>query len=434
MASLNSWGNLREHKPNQVLNPEFPSDRIQFEPNRKYLGFGKGRSYGDSCQKQGGTIIRSNFLNRFIYFDEATRRLSVEAGVTLFDVIQEFMPRGYFLPVTPGTQFVTVAGAIANDVHGKNHHCVGNFGNFVDALTLLRSDGSRIRCSRTENEGMFYATIGGLGLTGFIVEATFRLIPIKSTMIQQRSIKFSCLQDYFAKEESVLNKYDYIVSWLDCASSGKNFGRGILMAGNHAASVQRDVGVSGHAKLDVPFYFPNFTLNRLTVNAFNHLYYNKSLASVSDAVISYSPFFYPLDAIENWNRIYGKRGFYQYQFVVPLQAKPALERVLRRVVESGSASFLAVLKRFGSISSGGYMSFPAEGYTLAMDFANNGQKTLELLNELDAIVMNLGGRIYAAKDARMSAQTFKSSYPGLPTFLSYIDPHFSSDFWERVNS
>jgi FAD/FMN-containing dehydrogenase len=432
MASLNAWGNLCEHKPQSIIHPEFVAEPIEFSNASTFLGFGQGRSYGDSCLNQNGAVIQSNFLNRFISFDEASGHLTAEAGVTLFDVIQTFMPRGFFLPVTPGTQFVTIAGAIANDVHGKNHHCAGTFGNFVESLTLLRSDGSRLRCSHNENEGLFLATIGGLGLTGFIVEATFRLIPIKSTMIQQRSIKFKNLQDYFEKEESVLNKFDYIVSWLDCTSSGKNFGRGILMAGNHASSGVNDAGVKGHAKLNVPLYFPNFMLNQFTVKAFNHLYYHKSISEVSDANVSYRPFFYPLDSIENWNRIYGRRGFFQYQFVVPLQAKPALERSLRRVVDSGSASFLAVLKRFGSISSGGYMSFPTEGYTLAMDFANNGKKTLDLLTELDSIVMNVGGRIYAAKDARMSSQTFQLSYPGLSTFSKFIDPRFSSDFWQRV--
>jgi len=390
---------------------------------------GLGRSYGDSCLNDGGTLLLTKELSYFISFDEKTGILECEAGVTLDDILKVFVPKGWFLPVTPGTKFVTIGGAIANDVHGKNHHKAGNFGHHVLSIEVIRTDRDAISCSREENSELFYATIGGLGLTGLISKVRIKLIPITSAYIDQEQIKFNSLAEFMRISSESEDGFDYTVAWVDCVSGNEL--RGIFIRGNHSSG--GDLLPHKEPKLKVPFTFPNWILNPFTVRMFNYLYFFKNTQKVSKSHVHYEGFFYPLDAIYNWNRIYGKRGFYQYQFVVPLDEKgeSALREILTKIKNSGYASFLVVLKTFGDIPSLGMLSFPKKGITLALDFANYGEPLLGLLQECDIILESVGGRIYPAKDARMSSDFFHKTY-NCDRFKNFIDKKFSSSFSRRV--
>ena len=398
---------------------------------RSILPFGLGRSYGDSCINDNNAIIETSRLSCFISFDSQRGVVRAESGVSLATILEVFVPRGWFLPVTPGTKFVTLGGAIANDIHGKNHHKAGTFGKHVLSFGLLRSDGSHLTCSPSENTPLYNATIGGLGLTGLITWVDLQLIPIQSPYLDTRTTKFRNLDEFFdiSAESDVL--FDYSVSWVDCTSEGQHLGRGLFMAGNFS---QRSKSRSA-SKLSIPFpcEAPSWLLNSLFMRSFNTLYYNKQLSRSVDALTHYEPFFYPLDAILNWNRMYGKRGFFQYQLVVPFDRdRSVIKEVFKRITRSKRASFLAVLKTFGAVESPGVLSFPAQGVTLALDFPNDGKPTLALMDELDSIVREAKGRVYAAKDARMSPEMFKLSYPRLEEFKAFIDPRFSSSLWRRV--
>jgi FAD/FMN-containing dehydrogenase len=341
------------------------------------------------------------------------------------------------LPTTPGTRYVTLGGAIANDVHGKNHHQVGTLGCHVPWLELLRSDGSRLQCSPAENPAMFRATIGGLGLTGLITKARLKLSHISTAWIDVDYLRFRGISEFSRLTEESSATHEHTVAWLDCVGSGKNFARGIFMRGNHAAVAPRGtrdpLAVHADPKLSVPVDFPSFTLNGLTVRAFNHAYYNKMRGPAKSFTQHYAPFFYPLDGVNRWNRIYGRAGFFQYQCVIPRHSGPApMEEILRRIARSGQASFLAVLKVFGAQPAPGLLSFPRAGMTLALDFPNRGERSLRLFNELDEITRAAGGRLYPAKDARMSPEDFEAGYPALEEFRKHIDPAFTSDFWKRM--
>ncbi|MCK5666281.1 MAG: FAD-binding oxidoreductase, partial [Thiotrichaceae bacterium] len=367
------------------------------------LPYGNGRSYGDSCLNVEGTVIDSRSLNRFIGFDEKTGILKCEACITFADILAVIVPKNWFLPVTPGTKFVTLGGAIANDVHGKNHHTDGTFGMHVLRFELMRSNGDTLLCSPEENVDYFSATIGGLGLTGFIKWAEIQLIKITSPFIRVETTAFHGLEEFYKLSEAANRKHHYSVAWLDCASSGKNFARGLFMAGDHANHNKPAKAVQSEPKFSVPFNFPQKALNRYSIKAFNALYFNKnSLMSSGISFQHYDSFFYPLDGLGDWNRIYGKQGFYQYQFVVPSSEKATMEKILNKIVASGLGSFLAVLKEFGDLKSPGMLSFPRSGLCLALDFANRGEITLKLADELDELVMQAGGAVYPAKDIRMS--------------------------------
>lgn len=342
-----------------------------------------------------------------------------------------FVPRGWFLPVTPGTKFVTLGGAIANDIHGKNHHKAGTFGRHVLSFGLLRSDGVHRTCSLHENQDLFAATVGGLGLTGLITWVELQLAPIKSPYIDSRTTKFRNLEEFFDISAENDKLFDYSVSWVDCTSEGNNLGRGLFMAGNFSQQTKNKKAPS--LALPFPCEAPSWLLNSFFMRSFNTLYYNKQVKRSVDALTHYEPFFYPLDAILNWNRMYGKRGFFQYQLVVPFeQDRNIIKEIFRRITRSKRASFLAVLKTFGDVPSPGMMSFPDKGVTLALDFANDGKPTLALMDELDTIVKEAKGRIYAAKDARMSPEMFRLSYPRVDEFKQFVDPRFSSSLWRRV--
>ena len=400
------------------------------------LPYGQGRSYGDSCLNDGGTLLLTQGLDRFIHFDRAVGILRCEAGVTLADILRLIVPQGWFLPVTPGTKFVSVGGAIANDVHGKNHHRAGTFGCHVTRCELLRSDGSRLICSPQENVEWFAATIGGLGLTGLITWAEIRLKAISNPFITVETIRFANLDEFFELSAAAEADYEYTVAWLDCLASGRHFGRGLFMQGNHAAPQLSGLPpITEQQGRSFPFNAPNWMLNNLSIRAFNFAYYHRQRSKRTSSLSHFAPFFYPLDAILAWNRIYGRRGFLQYQCVVPDDAGHTVIRsILKKIVAAGQGSFLSVLKTFGDISSPGLLSFPRKGVTLALDFPIRGASTLALLNELDDIVQQAGGGVYPAKDARMSPKSFHAYYPRWHEFSQYVDPKFSSSFWRRVTA
>ncbi|WII71836.1 FAD-binding oxidoreductase [Bdellovibrio sp. 22V] len=394
---------------------------------------GLGRSYGDSCLNDHGLLIGTSYLNHFIDFDQNTGKIICESGVSFDEILKVVLPTGWFLPVTPGTKYVTVGGAIANDVHGKNHHRAGNFGHHVLKFELLKSSGERLICSRESNSDLFFATIGGLGLTGFITWAEFKLTKIQSSWIHQQQIQFNSLADFFSLSQESERDFEFTVSWVDCVNS-KDI-RGIFIRGNFGEiekdryRLHKEPGMKR-----VPFFLPKITLNSLSVRAFNELYYRKNLSSNKKNSIHYDPFFYPLDSIHHWNKIYGRRGFLQYQFVIPYKDDQgaALYEIFDILKKSQMGSFLAVLKTFGSIPSEGMLSFPKEGVTLALDFPNHGEKLLKVLSKCDEIVKSVQGAVYPAKDARMSKESFAAFYPRLSEFEKHIDPKFSSSFWRRV--
>ena len=397
------------------------------------LPHGMGRSYGDSCLNHENILLETRALNRLISFDTKTGVLCCEAGVTLEEVIAFALPKGWFLPVTPGTKFVTLGGAIANDVHGKNHHLNGTFGGHVEGFELLRSSGKRLYCSPDENREYFEATIGGLGLTGLITKVSLKLMPVNNIFLCVEEIQYSNLEGFFALSEASKD-WQYTVAWIDSLAQGKNLGRGIFIRANHAPSqmITKVAWPKSGKKATVPFSFPNIALNKLSVSLFNQCYWRKNLRRAKSYLGYYDPFFYPLDTIHHWNRIYGKRGFLQYQFVVPLGDGEAIEKILGLIAQSGQGSFLTVLKIFGDVASPGMLSFPMPGVTFALDFPNRGQSTLVLLDALDKEVLKYGGRVYPAKDARMSGAAFREFYPEHERFAKFIDPKFSSSFWRRV--
>lgn len=394
---------------------------------------GNGRSYGDVCLNHRGVLVDTLGLDRFIRFDADSGILCCESGVLLSDILELVVPLGWFLPVTPGTQYITIGGAIANDVHGKNHHQVGTFGNFLRRFELRRSDGNRLICSVEDNADWYRATIGGLGLTGLILWAEIQLRPVTNPYIEMESIRFDNLVDFMELSSSSDQDFEYTVAWIDCQASGESLGRGIFMRGNHSNSSPGKLPtLSKKRGIGIPSVIPDGLLNRATVKLFNSFYYWRHFRRHRYMTTPYMPFFYPLDKINNWNRLYGKSGFLQYQCVVPKDSD-AMQEILKLIGVRGFGSFLAVLKQFGDISSPGMMSFPRPGLTLALDFPNSrGRALFDLLEDLDGIVTSAGGAVYPAKDARMSAESFSSFYPDLGKFKEYVDPKISSSFWRRV--
>ena len=422
--SLRAWGQLPAEPARQE---HWWSDRGAALPcvDGSLLAYGNGRSYGDVGLNSGGTLLHTRGLDRFIAFDERCGVLTCEAGVLLSEILDVFVPRGWFLPVTPGTRFVTVGGAIANDVHSKNHHGAGTFGCHVLRFELLRSDGSRLVCSRTENADWFAATIAGLGLTGLITWVEMSLKRIPGVGMDVVNSRFHGLDEFFALNADAETRHEYTVAWIDCLAARP---RGIFMGGDHAPGSGFDMG--SRRALGVPLTPPLSLVNGLSLTAFNFAYFHRPLPRRQ--AVHFAPYFYPLDSVLHWNRIYGPRGFFQYQFVMPLSARAAVDEVFKCIADSGQGSFLAVLKTFGDKPSPGMLSFPMPGVTLALDFPNGGRATRALFERLDAIVGDAGGRLYAAKDARMNGEFFRKRYPRLEEFSRYVDPKFSSDFARRV--
>lgn len=379
---------------------------------RQLIPRGMGRSYGDSALAE--SIVSTAHLNLLLDFDANNGTVRCSAGVTVAELLDIFLPRGWFLPVTPGTKFVSIGGAIASDVHGKNHHADGCFSEFVDNFDMLLASGDIVNCSRERHADLFHATCGGMGLTGIILEATLKLKQVRSAFIEQTTFKARDLEDAFSLFETHRGA-TYSVAWIDCLARGKQMGRSLVMLGEHAG--EGGLGTQPKRPMTVPFDMPAPLLNRFSIGAFNALYYGRVLASRSARRMHYEPYFYPLDGILHWNRLYGKRGFVQYQFVLPKESGMAgMHAVLNAISASGRGSFLAVLKAFGR-ENANLLSFPIEGYTLALDFKLE-DGLFSLLDELDAMVLDHGGRIYLAKDARMNMQTFKRSYSRWEAFQS----------------
>ena len=426
---LNGWGHVYAPR-HRVLALRDRTAPLPAEPSM--LPHGMGRSYGDSCVNDGHVLLQTRGLDRFISFDAATGVLRCEAGVLLAEIVELALPKGWFLPVTPGTRYVTVGGAIANDVHGKNHHRDGTFGHHVRCLELLRSDGTRRVCSAEENAELFRATVGGLGLTGLVTWAEIQLMRVAGPWIRQTATRFTSLEDFFARSEPLEAAHRYVVAWLDCTARGR--ARGIVFAGDHDEDPRPAPRRRARAFTVEP---PVSLVNPLTLRAFNALYYRAPRAGEGEpGQVSCDAYFYPLDSILEWNRAYGPRGFFQYQCVVPHDAtgRAALGELLDRIAASGQGSFLNVLKRFGDRPPAGLMSFPRPGYTLALDFPNHGARTLALLESLDEVVRRCGGSVYPAKDARMSSASFRAYFPQWERFREHVDPHFSSSFWRRVTA
>lgn len=393
---------------------------------------GNGRSYGDVCLDDGGTLLDACGLDRFIAFDPETGVLCCEAGVLLGTILDLFVPRGWFLPVVPGTRFVTMGGAIANDVHGKNHHAVGSLGCHVRCFELLRSDGTRRICSPQENADLFGATIGGLGLTGVITWAELQLRPVPGAWFDTETCRFDHLDDFFELSAQSEHDFEYTVAWVDCTARGNALGRGVFSRGNHcAAPAGAKPPREGHLRMPVT---PPFSLvNGLTLRTFNWQHFHRAPKALQRSPQHYRPWLFPLDGVRDWNRMYGPRGFLQYQCVLPsTAARDGVRELLDRIAASGTGSFLAVLKQFGAIRSPGLLSFPRPGTTLALDFANRGPATFELLDRLDEVVAAAGGAVYPAKDARLSGERFRGYFPAWRQFSEFIDPAFSSGFWRRV--
>jgi FAD/FMN-containing dehydrogenase len=436
-----SWGRYHRYRHRAVV-PTSPERAIALlaDPTaRPILPFGRGRSYGDSCLNDGGTLLDTQRLDHFIAYDRAKGMLVCEAGSSfsqILELIAEPLDDGshWFLPVSPGTRFLTIGGAIANDVHGKNHDRQGSFGRHVEWLDLARSDGKVLRCSRDENGEIFAATIGGLGLTGLVLRAAVQLVRVPSLMLEVEEIRVDTLDDYFQLRDESLGSWEYCAAWVDVLARGRSLGRGIYTRARHAPTGTAGEIAAKAGAASVPVDPPAWLLNRASLAAFNALYSRKLLGR--RRVRSYRPYheiFYPLDAIGRWNRLYGRPGFLQYQCVIPgMEERNGIVDLLGTIAADGQGSFLAVVKNFGPLESPGLLSFPMPGTTLALDFPNRGTRTLALLDRLDAIVIGGGGRVYPAKDGRMNASTLAQGFPALPRFAESIDPAFSSSFWRRT--
>lgn len=444
---LTGWGRYPRFET-RVFAPSSPSDAARLQRDLDgSIARGAGRAYGDAAIGAASCLLACG-LDRFHHFDEASGRLTVEAGVLLSDIIAALLPRGFFPPVVPGTKFVTVGGMIAADIHGKNHHGAGSFGDHVESFDLALPDGEVRSCSAEENVDLFLATIGGMGLTGTILKATFRMAPVETAWIAQETVVARDLSESIAAL-SAREDAPYSAAWIDCLASGAALGRSLIYLGRHATASdvealatpsQREQAQSPApkpARLSVPFDLPGLTLNRWSVAAFNEAYYRKGAASAAAPFLNrIDPFFFPLDGILNWNRIYGRQGFLQHQSVIDADhAEKAIGEILTRFARRGNASFLAVLKKLGPAGRG-LLSFPSPGFTLALDLAID-RGVFDFLDEIDEIVVAAGGRIYLAKDARQSRATFAAGYPDLEKFRAIrrrigAEGHIASRLSDRL--
>ncbi|TRO82712.1 FAD-binding oxidoreductase [Desulfuromonas acetexigens] len=423
---LTAWGKFPIIDSTVIL----PNAHLAQELDRvpEIIPFGNGRSYGDSALSSH--IVPMTSCNRYLDFNLESGLLTCESGVLLADIIDVFVPRGWFLKVTPGTKLITVGGAIASDVHGKNHHIEGCFSECVKSFSLMLADGRIVCCSREENLDLFRATCGGMGLTGIILEVSFYLKRITSQQIGQTTIKTANLAETFAAFEEYGHQ-PYSVAWIDCLAKKTDIGRCLLMVGDFLND--GDLNYTPKKKMSIPFEFPGFALNSLSVRAFNWFYYGKVRERISHSQVDIDSFFYPLDALNNWNRIYGKGGFTQYQFILPKERSfEGLNKILSQIADSGKGSFLAVLKLYGPANEN-YLSFPMEGYSLALDFKIE-PGLFELLDKLDEIVVHYGGRIYLTKDVRVSRNIFTQGYPMLDKFREVRSSYGLSEKFNSLQS
>lgn len=431
-----SWGRVAR-EPHFVARPAFADELpelLRADRGSSTLAVGLRRSYGDSGLNGGGNLLDMTSLDRLIAFDADRGVLRTDAGLSLSELLRITVPKGWFPATSPGTRFVTLGGAVANDVHGKNHHSAGSIGCSVRALGLVRSDGSRLNLSPDENAGLFAATIGGLGLTGVIEWVELQLTPIASAWLDVEIIPYENINAFWALAEESATEFEHTVAWIDCLARGATAGRGVFTRARWLSDGRLDAHDDRTVKA-VPFDAPSFALNPLSVRAFNEFYYRAKKYSGKKDVQHYSAHFYPLDAIRGWNRLYGPGGMLQYQCVIPFAtARAALPALLDEVARGREASFLAVLKTFGDKPSPGLLSFPRPGATLALDFPFRGTSTLAIMTRLDTIIREAGGALYPAKDGRMGAEMFRLSYPLIEQFLPHKDPKMGSNFWRRVSS
>lgn len=429
---ISSWGRLSNFEHNVAQLHDSYQVASQLKAHNPGIAYGMGRSYGDICLNPEGVLWKTTGLNHLINFNDETGVLICEAGVLLRDIQQLLVQHGWILPVTPGTQLITVGGAIANDVHGKNHHLLGSFGDHVKQIKLVRTDGTVIECSPDVLPEWFAATVGGMGLTGVITEVVIQLRKVSNAWIDTETIPFFQLEEFFSLSDNSEAGWEHAVSWIDCLSQKGGGLKGLFMRGN-PAKLNINKPTPKSKKMTMPFIPPISLVNKLSLHPFNVFYFNLKKWQAGKEVVHYEPFFYPLDNLLEWNRMYGTKGFYQYQSVVPREVGyEAIQVMLKEISNSGEGSFLAVLKTFGNRNGLGMMSFPRPGVTLALDFPNRGYKTLKLLDRLDAIVREAKGRIYLAKDARMPRDLFEQGYPNLTKFLRFRDPGISSAMSRRL--
>ena len=438
---LSGWGRY----PRRVETVFTPHDVENALPPRggRMIARGQGRSYGDAAMLEDGVVMLTEELSNFIKLDEATATLTTQAGTTLAQVIEQLMPRGWFPTVVPGTKYVSIGGCVAADIHGKNHHRDGTFSAHVSDFELVLADQSRLRCSPQLHSDVFWATVGGMGLTALMTEVSFRLTPVESSYVVVQHHASNDLDSSFKVLSDENWDDQYTVAWIDSIASGTRLGRSVLMRGHHAQlsdlpqALRKRPFASHREPLPVPFNFPSWTLNSFSMSAFNGIYYRIQSRKSAPFISHYDSFFFPLDQIGNWNRIYGKRGFIQYQCVLPLAtAYDGIRKILQTLSNAGRSSFLSVLKRFGPQGKG-LLSFPFEGYTLTLDLPVSDLKLFPLLDQLDDLVVSKGGRVYLAKDARLKANTFAAMYPRLEEWQAIkkkVDPEscFDSDLARRL--
>jgi len=424
-----------------LFSPETISDAVP-PADDTVIARGQGRSYGDAAISTTGLVMLSERLNRAVCFDEKSGLLQAEAGITIADLLDAFVSKGWFPSVVPGTKFVSVGGCVAADIHGKNHHRAGTFGQYINELEIVSADRARLHCTPDDGAELFWATVGGMGLTGIITQVTLRLSPIESPYMVVQQTRAKDLDDSLSMLEGKSWDDDYTVAWIDCVA-GRGLGRSVLIRGHHAKfsdlprRLKENTEAPKKRQFKLRFGFPSRALNRFTIAAFNETFYAWQGRRKEPFIDTFDHFFFPLDRIENWNRMYGKQGFVQYQCVLPLaQSQPGLQALMEELIRSRRSSFLSVLKRFGPAGSG-LLSFPMEGYTLTLDFPIRDAGLFPFLDRLDDIVLKFGGRIYLAKDARMRPETFRAMYPRLPEWQrikSRVDPEnrFDSDLARRL--
>ena len=437
LKTITPWGRLSNDKHSiSFLDENISSSENDItDVTKPGLVYGMGRSYGDVGTNNGGSLWSLKNLSNFISLNKDSKVLHVEAGICLKTINDCMQQHGLKLPVMPGTQYLTVGGAIANDIHGKTHHTYGSFANNVEELILLRTTGEKYVCSLTENPEWFRATIGGAGLTGIILSAKIKLIPFVSHWIEQQNIIFNNISEFFEISKASEQNWEGNVAWLDCL--GKNFGRGIFVRGNDAKT---DRPFSKPRELTFPNYFGPSLVSAPFIKTFNTVYFGlskrsgiSSLDSKEMRLIPSQKFYYPLDKVQHWNRIYGRKGFHQYQSVLPMNnAKDAMEEKLKVIQKHGQGSIFSILKIFGEKESRGILSFPRHGLTSTFDFPERGQVTKNLLKDLDSIVLAAGGRLYLAKDARMSKEFFEETYPNFNDINTFRDPGISSSLSKRL--
>jgi FAD/FMN-containing dehydrogenase len=431
---LTSWGRYPRH-PQQACpiywQEDLPAVLTPGAEQAATLAYGCGRSYGDSCLAVSDRVLLMSGLDRLVAADWERGIIVAEAGLTLAELIRLALPRGWFPPVVPGTKFVTLGGAVANDVHGKNHHVRGTFGRHVRSLTLYRSDAGMVTAAPQQRPELFAATVGGLGLTGIILTVELQLRPVRSAHIEERRVRFRGLDEFFELAAAHDQSFEYTAAWIDCLASGRRFARGYYMAGNHALAGELRGERSN--QLSMPLDPPFSLINPLTLRAFNAAVYHRQSRRPRNRTVSYGRFLFPLDSVNGWNRVYGRAGFQQYQCVVPqADAKATVGALLREIARSGTGSFLAVLKQFGTLESPGLLSFPIPGLSLALDFPQQEDGIGALFARLDGLLQDAGGRLYPAKDAHMSAAFFQRAYPGWQQIEALRDPRLMSRFWQRV--